>query len=93
MLTGEAVMPAILLQFPAEGRKVNEETYINESVLGHSFLNKAFKAAYQVGSDEFAIYICLKAVHPEEVRKTAETYIASTGIYYCRNWRQQVNAY
>lgn len=76
-LSGEEVMPAMLLQFPSEGRKVNEETYINESVLGHSFLNKAFKAVYQTGSDEFAIY--LSESTPEEVKKTAETYIASTG--------------
>jgi hypothetical protein len=79
MLTGEAAMPAILSQFPAEGKKVNEETFINESVLGHSFLNKAFKAAYQVGSDEFSIFIS-DAISPEAAKKTVETYIASTGI-------------
>jgi len=79
MLTGETAMPAILSQFPAEGKKVNEETFINESVLGHSFLNKAFKAAYQVGSDEFSIFIS-DAISPEAAKKTAETYIASTGI-------------
>lgn len=79
MLTGEAAMPAMLTQFPAEGRKVNEETFINESVLGHSFLNKAFKAVYQVGSDEFSIFIS-DASSPEAAKKTAEIYIASTGI-------------
>jgi hypothetical protein len=79
MLTGEAAMPAMLTQFPAEGRKFNEETFINESVLGHSFLNKAFKAVYQVGSDEFSIFIS-DASSPEAAKKTAEIYIASTGI-------------
>jgi len=79
MLTGEAAMPAVLSQFPAQGKKVNEETFINESVLGHSFLNKAFKAAYLVGSDEFSIFIS-DANSPEAAKKTAETYIASTGI-------------
>lgn len=79
MLAGEAVMPSVLSQFPAEGKKANEETYINESVLGHSFLNKAFKAAYQVGSDEFSVYIS-DASSPEAAKKTAEIYIASTGI-------------
>jgi hypothetical protein len=72
-------MPAVLSQFPAQGKKVNEETFINESVLGHSFLNKAFKAAYLVGSDEFSIFIS-DANSPEAAKKTAETYIASTGI-------------
>ena len=79
MLTGDAAMPAALSQFPSEGKKVNEETYINESVLGHSFLNKAFKASYQVGSDEFAIFIS-DANSPEAAKKSVETYIASTGI-------------
>ncbi len=78
-LTGNDVMPAMLLQFPSDGKKANEETYINESVLGHSFLNRAFKAVYQTGSDEFAIYLS-EGSTPEEVKKTAETYIASTGI-------------
>jgi hypothetical protein len=57
MITGESSIPVMLSLFPAEGRKVNEETYINESVLGHSFLNNAFKAPYRVGSDEYSIFI------------------------------------
>lgn len=79
LLQGEASMPDMLSLFPAEGRKANEETFINESVLGHSFLNKAFKAAYQIGNDEFSVFI-LDALSPEAAKKSAETYIASTGI-------------
>jgi len=79
MLEGEASMPAMLSEFPAEGRKFNEETFINESVLGHSFLNKAFRATYQVGNDVFSIFIS-EGSSPEEVKRTAETYVASTGI-------------
>jgi hypothetical protein len=79
MLTGEATMPEMLSLFPAEGKKANEETFINESVLGHSFLNKAFKAAYQIGNDEFSVFIS-DAASPEGAKKSAETYIASTGI-------------
>ncbi|TFG40991.1 MAG: hypothetical protein E4H43_04960, partial [Bacteroidia bacterium] len=73
MLAGEATMPAMLSLFPSGGKKANEETYINESVLGHSFLNKAFRAAYQVGTDEFAIYLS-EGSSPEAIKKTAETY-------------------
>jgi GGDEF domain-containing protein len=72
-------MPEMLSLFPAEGKKANEETFINESVLGHSFLNKAFKAAYQIGNDEFSVFIS-DAASPEAAKKIAETYIASTGI-------------
>jgi hypothetical protein len=79
MLTGEATMPEMLSLFPAEGKKANEETFINESVLGHSFLNKAFKAAYQIGNDEFSVFIS-DAASPEGAKKSVETYIASTGI-------------
>jgi hypothetical protein len=79
ILAGENLMPEVLSEFPAEGRKLNEETYINESVLGHSFLNKAFKAPYQLGNDAFSVYV-FDGSTPEEAKKTAETYIASTGI-------------
>jgi hypothetical protein len=79
LLTGEAVMPLMLSQFPAEGKKLNEETYINESVLGHSFLNRAFKAPYQAGSDIFSIFI-IESTSPEEAVKTAQAYISSTGM-------------
>lgn len=79
ILPGESVMPATLSDFPAEGKKINEETFINESVLGHSFLKKAFRASYQLGNDIFAVYI-LEADSPEEAKKSADTYVASTGI-------------
>ncbi|NLJ42938.1 MAG: hypothetical protein GX431_04715 [Bacteroidales bacterium] len=79
MLPGEASMPSMLAWFPSDGLKQNEEVYINESILGHSFLNKGFKASYQVGNDAFSIFI-IESNSADEARKTAETYIASTGI-------------
>jgi hypothetical protein len=79
LLTGDAAMPELLRQFPAEGRKLNEESYINESVLGHSFLNKAFKAPYQTGNDIFSIFI-FECNSPDEAVKTAHTYISSAGM-------------
>lgn len=79
MLEGSTKLPETLSLFPDQGRKVNEETFINESVLGHSFLSNAFKANYQVGNDNFSIYI-IRDTSPELSRKTVETYCASTGI-------------
>jgi hypothetical protein len=79
MLDGESTMPSILDAFPAEGRKMNEESFINESVLGHAFLNKAFKAIYQVGPDNFSVFI-IQDSSPETIRKIIATYVASTGI-------------
>ena len=79
MLVGETEMPMLLSQFPDDGKKLNEETYINESVLGHQFLNKAFRAAYEVGTDNFSIYL-IKFISSQETYKTAETYLKSAGI-------------
>jgi hypothetical protein len=78
MLTGEKDMPLLLSQFPEEAKKVNEETYVNESVLGHQFLNKAFKADYQAGNDNFSIFL-IKYVSPEEALKTAKAYLTVGG--------------
>jgi hypothetical protein len=78
MLQGESKMPAVLSQFPETGRKKNEETYINESVLGHKFLNKAFKASYEVGSDVFSIFI-LGNSSPDEAKKSVDAYLKAAG--------------
>ncbi|HUX58236.1 MAG TPA: DUF6599 family protein [Bacteroidales bacterium] len=79
MLEGDSKMPSTLCQFPEMGKKLNEETYINESVLGHKFLNKAFKAIYEVGPDNFSIYI-LENSSNEDAWKSAEAYLTSAGI-------------
>ncbi len=79
MLDGDTEMPSLLYQFPDEGRKINEETYINESVLGHQFLNKAFKASYIVGNDNFDIYF-LKFYDPEEASEIAQKYLATADL-------------
>ncbi len=79
MLPGDSRLPAALSLFPSEGRKINEETYINESVLGHKFLNRAFKANYSVGPDNFSIFI-FSENSPDEAEKTVNTYLSATGI-------------
>ena len=76
MLQGDTKMPSQLSQFPETGKKLNEETFINENVLGHKFLNKAFKANYITGSDNFSIYIIENRL-PEETLKSVEAYLAS----------------
>lgn len=78
MLPGETGMPAPLSMFPDEGKKKNTESYINESVLGHSFLNKAFKAEYELGSNKFSIFIF--NLSRGEVAKAAETYLKTAGM-------------
>jgi hypothetical protein len=79
MLEGGSEMPVVLSKFPEIGRKMNEETYINESVLGHNFLNKAYKSVYEIGTDNFSIFIMEKS-STEEAGKSVEDYLAATGI-------------
>jgi hypothetical protein len=78
MLEGNSEMPTVLSKFPESGKKINEETYINESVLGHKFLTKAFKAIYEAGSDNFSIFI-MERKSPEEVKETIDAYLAANG--------------
>jgi hypothetical protein len=79
MLKGESKMPAALAQFPETGKKQNEETFINESVLGHKFLNKAYKANYEIGPDIFSVFI-LENKTPEEATNTVDTFLKSAGM-------------
>jgi hypothetical protein len=79
MLPGSSEMPSALALFPESGKKINEETYINESVLGHKFLNKAFRANYESGNDIFSIFI-MESIIPEERRKSIEAYLTAAGI-------------
>jgi hypothetical protein len=78
LIPGKSEMPSALSQFPGTGKKANEETYINESVLGHKFLNNAFKANYESGNDLFSIFI-LENKTPEESHKIIEAYLTATG--------------
>jgi hypothetical protein len=79
MLEGSTDMPPVLSMFPSAGKKVNEEMYINESVLGHKFLNQAYKANYESGPDNFSIFI-FNCKSTEEAWKSAETFLVSAGI-------------
>lgn len=79
MLPGENSLPALLARFPAEGKLANEETYINDNVLGHSVLNSAFMAPYESGNDSFSIYLIQKE-SAGEIRDMAESYLNTAGM-------------
>jgi len=79
MLEGSTDMPPVLSMFPSLGKKVNEEMYINESVLGHKFLNQAYKANYESGPDNFSVFI-FNCKSTDEAWKSAETFLVSAGI-------------
>jgi hypothetical protein len=80
MLPGQNEMPVALKDFPAAGKKKNEETYIRESVLGHEFLSGAYKALYEAGdSSQFSIFL-IKKLSEKEVSSTVSAFLKSAGL-------------
>jgi hypothetical protein len=79
MLPGESVLPKVLSDFPESGRKKNEETYLREGVLGHEFLQGAYKALYETGDMAFSVFIFDKST-PEECRKTVNVWLVKAGL-------------
>jgi hypothetical protein len=78
LIPGKSEMPSALSLFPSTGKKANEETYINESVLGHKFLSNAYKTNYEAGNEVFSIFI-LENKTTEESHKIIEAYLNATG--------------
>jgi hypothetical protein len=79
LLEGSNDIPQPLSLFPPAGKKSNEEMYINQNVLGHNFLNRAFRANYVEGPDSFSVYILLTKT-PDEAWQSAEAYLTSAGM-------------
>jgi len=57
IIDGSSEFPAILFDFPNEGKVVNEEMYIAENVIGHEFLSDAFRVNYIIDGRRFIIYL------------------------------------
>jgi hypothetical protein len=80
MLPGNNEMPSALKDFPDSGKKKNEESYINESVLGHEFLSGSYKAQYEASdSSQFSIFL-MKKLSAKEVSSTVSAYLKSAGM-------------
>jgi hypothetical protein len=79
MLPGESLMPKALSEFPEEGKKKNQESYVRESVLGHEFLQGAFKALYEVGNINFSIFI-IDRISTEESRLIVKNWLSKAGV-------------
>ncbi len=56
-LEGTGSLPEALKLFPKEGMQLNEEMFIAENVVGHEFLEDAFRATYSIEDKQFEIYI------------------------------------
>lgn len=66
-IEGRNDFPSLLKLFPAEGRLMNQETYLLESVMGHDFLRGAFRVSYELDGDRFDIHLFDRSDEAETV--------------------------
>ncbi|MDT8400994.1 MAG: DUF6599 family protein [Bacteroidales bacterium] len=79
MLEGTIEFPPALSLFPAKGKQENTEMYIAENVLGHEFLNEAFRSSYNIDDNRFTIYLFTENTD-EENRQMLEQYLSKYGL-------------
>jgi hypothetical protein len=70
-------LPAALSSFPTENQLANEGLFVASGFLGHSFLNRAFTAPYEVNGERFTMFL-METGSPEECRKTLEDLAAKS---------------
>lgn len=56
-IDAEKTFPEVIKAFPAEGKSKNEEMFVSENVIGHSFLSDAFRASYSIEDKSFIVYL------------------------------------
>lgn len=73
-LEGTSEMPEIIRSLPVEGRKVNGEVFLTESVMGHPFLKDAYKMNYSLNGKSFDVFV-FTTKSTEERREMLEAYL------------------
>jgi hypothetical protein len=74
-IDAKKTFPEELGLLPAEGRKVNEEMFVSENVIGHSFLSDAYRASYDVDGKSFIIYLFVRE-SAEDIASMVQKYMA-----------------
>jgi hypothetical protein len=80
VLNGTDEFPDALALFPDKGKMENSEMYIAENVLGHEFLNNAFRASYNIGDDHFEIYLFTENTDAEN-QQMLDKYLSKYELY------------
>ena len=80
MLDGTDIFPEALALFPDRGKKENSEMYIAENVLGHEFLNDAFRASYNIDDNHFEIYLFTENTDTEN-QQMLDKYLSKYELY------------
>jgi hypothetical protein len=75
----DPTMPEMIRLLPVNGKVAYEETYLNESVLGHSFLRGALRASYKIDDKAFSLYL-FKTESAEKASEAVTAYLKSADI-------------
>jgi len=78
-IEAEKTFPEILEAFPSKGRNQNEEMFVSENVIGHSFLSDAFRASYSLDGKSFIIYIFYRE-EPSDIIKMVQKYMTRQSL-------------
>jgi hypothetical protein len=70
-------IPEALSLFPQAGQIKNSEKFIADNFLGHNFLSRVFTVEYQVGDEDFTLFLMEKD-SKEQCEKIFESYYAFT---------------
>lgn len=73
-LEGPSEMPGIIKMLPEEGRRINGEVFLTESVMGHIFLENAYKVNYSVEGKKFDVFVFTKET-AEECQEMISAYL------------------
>lgn len=79
LLGGSDGFPDELALFPERGKQDNSEMYIAKNVLGHEFLNDAFRADYNIDNNRFTIYLFTENTDDEN-QSMLEQYLSKYGL-------------
>lgn len=79
LLEGTDEFPEELGLFPGKGKQANTEMYVAENVMGHEFLNNAFRANYNVNDNRFTIYL-FAGNSTAENQNMLEQYLSKYGL-------------
>ncbi|MDZ7739769.1 MAG: DUF6599 family protein [Bacteroidales bacterium] len=75
MLDGSDEFPASLDLFPEKGKQQYSEMYIADNVMGHEFLEDAFRADYKLDDKRFTIYLFTEKTDDEN-REMLDQYLS-----------------
>jgi len=79
-------LPELLSVFPAEGRLDHSDSFISSNVLGHEFLQDAFKADYEIDNKSFTIMI-FKRNNSADCNLILKDYLKYTGESIPSEWK------